>query len=142
MNINCKICLTNFENDVVFHKHLRTHKITQAEYYQTNFKRVDRYDGSIIKFKNKDYYFNTEFNSKNNLKKWIISFSKEAGINYCRRFLLRRKEMKSLIYSPSQFELRTLCYPSIKFFHKFYGKDSYENICKEIGLINRYDYNQ
>jgi hypothetical protein len=42
-----------------------------VEYYQKYYPRHDKYDGKIIKFKNKKQYFETEFNSRTNLRMWL-----------------------------------------------------------------------
>lgn len=139
MNNICKICNQIVSENSHFYK---IHKITQKSYYEKYFPRFDKFNGLQIEFKSEDSYFNKDFQDKNNLKKYLESISKEEGLNYLKEWLLKRKNNKGYIYSPSNLELRTLCYPSIKYFHNFYGKNSYENLCKEIGLINRYDYNQ
>ena len=74
MNNNvCKICSESFFEISGLHKHLKAHKLRIIEYYQTHYPRYDMQSGEIIKFKNKDQYFSTDFNSRENLKKWIES---------------------------------------------------------------------
>lgn len=134
--IICKICNQSFENDNLLLKHLRSHKITQAEYFQTHFPRRDKISGDIIKFKNKDYYFNTDFNDKRNLKKWFDSVSPEESKNYIIALFKERKERKNLIYSPSQAELRTLMFPGIKYINDNLG--DYFKFCADLGFKNRF----
>lgn len=139
MEINCPIC--NLKN--IDKKHPYSfHKIKYASFIEKYYPRFDLLSKESIKFKSEDNYFLTDFNDKRNLKKYLESISKEEGLFYLKNWLWRRKESKNLIYSPSEFECKSFCFPSIKFFHKFYGIDSYENICKEVGLINRYNYHQ
>ena len=61
--VKCAVCNAEFENDRKLHAHLKAHKLRMVEYYQKYYPRYDKYDGKIIKFKNKKQYFETEFNS-------------------------------------------------------------------------------
>ena len=119
--MTCKICSKELPGDSEFHKHLRSHKITQCEYYQKEYPRYDLFDKSIIKFKNKDYYFNTSFNSKGNLKRWLSSVPPEVGQKYVCDYLTMRKEKKGLLYAPSQIELRTMPLPGLKYIKEHFG---------------------
>lgn len=135
----CKIC----NESVIERSHFwKKHRKKESEYYKEFFPKYDLLTKELIPFKSPESYFNADFINKNNLKKWLESVSKEDGLMYLKNWLYRRKELKKLIYAPSNFELRTLCYPSIKYFHKKYGQGSYEIICLSLGLVNRYDYNQ
>ncbi len=133
----CKICGKNVVEDCHYYKY---HKITIANYHKQYFPRFDLFTKELINFKNKDSYFLTDFNDKRNLKKYLESVSKEKGLHYLKEWLLRRKKAKNLICAPGEFECKSLLFPSIKFFHKYYGRGSYENICREVGLIVRYCY--
>ena len=135
----CKIC-----NETVLERsHFwKSHHIKESDFYTTYFPRYDLYDNKKINFISRESYFLTDFNNKTNLKKYLQSSGKKEGLNYLKDWMLRRKNAKNLVYSPSHFELKTLLYPNIKSFHDFFGNNSYENMSKEIGLINRYDYNQ
>ena len=95
----CKICDQEFETDKSLHLHLKKHKIRIVEYYQTHYPRHDLYDGNIIKFKNKDQYFSTDFNSKTNLRLWLKQQPEEEAKNYLRNFLVKRIEKKHLVYN-------------------------------------------
>lgn len=135
----CKICNQPFIERSHFWK---SHKIKESDYYVKYELKFDKLNNNSIPFKSPEQYRLQDFENKNNLKKYLESNSKEIGLEYLKNWLNRRKELKNLIHSPSEWETRTLFFPSIKFFHKFFGQNSYENICQEIGLINRYDYNQ
>ena len=71
-NITCKICNEDFPANKNLHLHLRKHKIRVVEYYQKHYPKYDLHDGNIIKFKNRDQYFATDFNSKTNLRMWKV----------------------------------------------------------------------
>ena len=132
----CKICSKEFPGDAEFHKHLRSHKITQCEYFQKFHPRFDLFDKSIIKFKNKDYYFNTSFNSRGNLKRWLSSAPPEVGQKYVRDYLTIRKEKKGLVYAPSQIELRSLMCPGISWIEKNIG--DYNEFCQKLGFVSKF----
>ena len=132
----CKLCSLDFANDAVFHKHLKTHKMAQTVYYQKYYPRYDRYDGTIIKYKNKQYYFATEFNSKENLKQWLASVSPNTRRLYVINFLSLRRARKNLIYAPSQVELKTLMVPGIKYINENLG--GYNKMCEELGFKKRF----
>ncbi len=135
----CKICNESVSERAHFWK---KHRIKESNYYAQYFPRFDLLTNEPIEFKSPEQYFHTDFKDKNSLKKYLEKIDKVDGLSYLSKWMAKRQETKNLIYAPSHFELRTLCYPSIKFFHKFYGKYSYENICSLIGLNNRYNYNQ
>lgn len=134
----CKIC----GEIVTERKHFYSkHKIKESDYYTTHYPRHDLLTKELISFKSPESYFLNDFTSKPNLKKYLESIPKSDGLNYLKNWLLKRKESKNLIYAPGQFELKSLQFPSIKFFHKYYGQNSYENLCLELGLKIRYNYN-
>jgi hypothetical protein len=139
MQIDCPIC--NLKNIDKKHPY-SSHKIKYASFIEKYYPRFDLLTKEPIKFKSEDSYELTDFNDKRNLKKYLELATKEDGLSYLKNWVSRRKESKSLIYSPSEFECKSFCFPTIKFLHKFYGKDSYKKICEEAGLINRYDYSQ
>ena len=126
--VKCAICNKEFENDRKLHAHLKAHKMRMAEYYQTQYPRYDKYDGKIIKFKNKVQYFESDFNSRTNLRMWLKNSTIEEAKQYCKEILESRKNKKDLIYSPSQVELRTLMFPPIQYYNKIFG--DYYKLCE------------
>jgi|SRR5882724_11060964 len=134
--IVCQLCNEPFDTIPVFHKHLKSHKTAQTVYYQKYFPRFDKYDNSIIRYKNYDYYFSSDFNSKSNFKKWFIAAPVEQRKLYVVDFLSKRKEKKGLTFFPSQIELKTLMMPGIKYINGNLG--GYESLCKELGLKPRF----
>src|SRR6266404_4946702 len=132
---NCLVsdCQKEFETEASLHKHLKAHKLLLDTYYQTYIPRHDRFDGSIIKFKNKEQYLNTDFNRRENLRYWMLSHDKEEVKKYCKELLIKRKEKKEIIYSPTQVELRTTLMPPIQSYDELFG--SYYDLCRELGFI-------
>lgn len=134
----CKICDLEFETSKQLDAHVKVHGILLIEYYQQYYPRYDLYEKKIIKFKNKDQYFNADFNSRSNLKKWLVIQSKEKAIDYCTKLITKRKENKKLIYTPSQVELRSTMIPPIPFLNDLFG--GYYKTCENLGLKNKYEY--
>jgi len=138
-DVKCKVCEKQFSTIKSLHGHLKAHSLRQAQYYQQYYPRHDKFTGEIIKFKNRDQYLETDFNSRTSLKGWLEAVSDERAQGYCEEFLKDRKQKKNLIYAPSQIELRSLMFPPL---HYFKGKNfSYLKICKDIGLERKFYYN-
>lgn len=134
--VNCAICKQEFEEDRGLHAHLKAHQLRVVEYYQTHFARYDKFDGSIIKFKSKEQYFSTDFNSALNLKKWLDAKPPEDVRDYCQNLLVKRRDRKGLIYSPTQVELRSLKFPGVNYYNKLFG--DYYKLCSSLGLKNKF----
>lgn len=134
--VNCVICKEDFKDDRSLHAHLKAHELRMAEYYQTHLPRYDKFDGTIIKFKNKEQYLNTEFNTVANLRKWLESKPREEVVAYCENLLAKRKERKGLIYSLSQVELRSLKFPGVNFYNNTFG--NYYKLCEKLGFKNKF----
>jgi hypothetical protein len=137
-DLTCKICALACGDEAELLKHLRTHKISQAEYFQKHYPRYDKLDGGIIRFKSRDFYFNAEFNSRANFATWIRRASQDEAKSYIRAFLMNRKERKGLIYAPTQVELRTLMVPGMGFISKLFG--DYYAFTESLGLKRRFDH--
>lgn len=134
--IKCLIDNTEYDSIESFHMHLRRFKIKQKDYYEEYYPRKDISNGKKIEYKNYDQYFSQEFIDKNSLKRYLKDHPEE-GKTWSINYLKKRKESKGLMYSMSQAELRSLFTPSIKYFESV-GK--YNNICEDLGYVNRYDY--
>lgn len=135
--LKCLECNQDFEDNKLLHLHLRSHGLTMAKYYQTHYPRFDIYDKSLIKFKDKEFYFNNDFNTKSNMRLWISKVNKEEVRTYVRNFLIRRKKRKNLIYAPCQVELQSLPLPDINYLNELFG--DYCEFVKEIGLKPRFN---
>jgi len=136
--VKCKICNLEFETDKAFHGHLKSHKLRMVEYYQTHEPRYDLLTGELINFKNKDYYFSNDFNNKISMKKWLKAQTPEAQKDYLKKLLSQRKEKHSLIYAPTEVELRSITSPPIPYYHSLFS--DYYRLCGEVGFNNKYQY--
>lgn len=132
----CKECGKSFSSERSLHSHFKVHGLRVVSYYQKHFPRYDLYDGKIIKFKTKEDYFNREFNTRTNQRKWLESQKPEESRKYLTGLIKKRIEEKNITVAPCQVELRTLMAPSIIFYEKFF-KDYYE-LCSSLGLEKRY----
>jgi hypothetical protein len=134
--VTCKSCNEEFANDAALHRHIRKHKLHIPEYYQNYWPRYDKFDGKLIEFRNKEQYFSTDFNDRNNLRGWIQVTDQSVVRAYARAKLETRKDKKGLIYTPSQVELRTTMLPPITSYDRLFG--NYYELCAELGLKNRF----
>ena len=132
----CQICEKEFKDHGGLHKHLKAHDLRVAEYYQQQHPRHDLYNGDLIKFKNKDQYFSTDFNSRTNLKMWLKNVPEDEAKQYCVKTLKARKTAKNLVYAPTQVELRTLMFPPIHYYNMLF--DDYYEVCEKAGLKNKH----
>ena len=70
------------------------------------------------------------------MKKWLKQQPIEKAQEYCRSLLIKRKEEKGIVYSPTQVELRTIMSPSIIFYNKIFK--NYYDLCSSVGLTNKF----
>jgi hypothetical protein len=136
MSVICKVDGKEFKDDKALHMALKGYGLNKVKYYQKYFERRDLLTNELINFKTKEQYLNSDFNDKNNMKKWLKAQAPEKAQEYCKELLIKRKEVKNLTYSPTQVELRTIMAPSIIFYNSIF-KDYYD-ICSSIGLENKF----
>ena len=136
----CKIC----NEEVTVNNHYwKAHKIKEADYYQKYVPRYSKLTGELLKFKNRDFYLNNDFQDKNEMMEWFRDNAIEAKA-YALELLVNRIEKKKLIYAPSQVELRSLMMPSIIWYKKNLfspegNPQSYNSLCELMGLKVRFD---
>jgi|TARA_Y100000034_G_C6885389_1_gene406459 hypothetical protein len=133
--VECSVCQKEFEGDKNLHLHIKAHKLSIGDYYHTQFPRHDLHTKELIKFKNKEQYFSTDFNNKRNLKSWLKQVSMEKAKKYCKGLLTKRKREKGIEYTPTEVELRTLLVPPIHYYQIIFG--DYYKLCEEIGFKNK-----
>jgi|TARA_R110002020_G_scaffold204020_1_gene407864 hypothetical protein len=133
----CKNCGKEFDKDRGLHLHIKAHKLSIKDYYHQYFPRHDKHTGDLIKFKNKEQYFSSDFNNKRNLKSWLSKIPTSQAKEYCKELLVKRKKEKGLVYTLTEVELRTLPIPPIHFYESLFG--SYYSLCEEIGYKNKFE---
>jgi hypothetical protein len=136
MSVICKIDGKEFKDEKSLHLALKGYGLNKVKYYQTYYERRDLLTNELINFKSKEQYLNSDFNDKNNMKKWLKEQPTDKAQEYCKQLLIKRKESKNLTYSPTQVELRTIMAPSIIFYNKIF--QDYYDICSDIGLENKF----
>jgi hypothetical protein len=136
MSVICKVDGKEFKDEKSLHLALRGYGLNKEKYYHTYFPKKDLLTGDIILFKTKEQYLNSDFNDKNNMKKWLKQQPLGEAQEYCKNLLIKRKSEKNLIYSPTQIELRTIMSPSIISYNQIF--DDYYQLCSEVGLENKY----
>lgn len=139
----CKICNKEFDSEKGLHQHVfKTHNIHFSLYYHKFFPRYDKYTGELIKFKDKDYYFNNDFNNKISMRKWFNEAPQEEVKEYAKNLLLKTKIKKQELNckkAPCQIELRSLMCPSIITFEKIFNMP-FQKLMNFLGLECDYDY--
>lgn len=134
---NCLICGVGNPENSHFYKQ---HSLKQADYYIKYYNKKDLYSKELLPFRSRENYLENDFLNKNNLKNYLKTLDRQSKWSFCKELLLKRKEKKDLIYAPDQFYLKTLMQPPIQYYENTFEKNSYNKICEEIGLINRYNY--
>lgn len=133
----CKLC----GKEVVANNHFwREHKLKESEYYIANIPRFSKQTGEPIRFKNRDFYLNSDFNDKREMKAWFKAHPEEAK-TYAVEILNRRKQQKDLKYALSQVEMHSLGLPHIAWYETNFNQ-RYSGVCKELGLKPRFKYNK
>jgi hypothetical protein len=140
MSVICKVDGKEFKDEKSLHLALRGYGLNKEKYYHTYYPKKDLLTGDVLNFKNKEQYFNSDFNDKNNMKKWLKNQTIQEAQEYCKQLLIKRKEEKNLTYSPSQIELRTIMSPSVIFYNKIF--DNYYDLCSSVGLENKFIHPQ
>ena len=133
----CKACGKEFETDRQLHAHIKVHDLRVVGYYQKYYPRHDLHSKEIIKYKTKEQYFSTDFNSRTNMRLWLKNRDVAEAKEYCEKALLERKEKKDLTYTPSQVEMRTVLIPPIQYYDEIFG--NYYHFCESLGFKNKYE---
>jgi hypothetical protein len=136
MSVICKVDGKEFKDEKSLHLALKGYGLNKVKYYQKYYERRDLLTNELINFKTKEQYLNSDFNDKNNMKKWLKNQPIQQAQDYCKELLIKRKQNKKLIYSPTQVELRTIMAPSILFYNKIF--EDYYSLCSCIGLENKF----
>lgn len=96
MSIICKVDGKEFKDEKSLHFALRSYGLNKEKYYHTYYPKKDLLTGETINFKTKDQYLNSDFNDKNNMKKWLKEQPLDRAQEYCRNLLIKRKKDKNL----------------------------------------------
>lgn len=130
--ITCKICSEQFESEKKLHMHLRSHKITLAEYYTRYYPRNNLLTREPLPFKNKEQYFDRDFANRKQLLDWCAKTPDAQVKEYILELLDRRIKRKELKFGPSHVELKTSDMPTVDLYQKHFG--SYSKACDLVGV--------
>ncbi len=134
--IICAIDQSPHESLEALHKHLRSLKVKQEDYYTQWAPRRDRATGEVIPFKAPaSEYLKREFLNRNTLIRWFQQ-EPEAAREWATNWLRNRKAEKELIYAPCQVELRSLLCPSRIYYDRPLG--AYDDLCESLGYQIRF----
>ena len=131
----CKICNNSFNSERSLHAHLKKHKISLNEYYFAHYPRKNLLTGTLLPFKDKESYFENDFETRQQLIDWCrICESESPNIvkPYIISLLKQRIEKKQLKYGPTHLDLETSLMPSIDIYKKHFG--SYTEACSAAGV--------
>lgn len=132
----CQIC--GQDNSLENH-YWKVHDISIKNYYEKYFPKKDLYSGEKLLFKNLDSYIFNDFIDKHNLKKYLESCLLSEKQRYCKNLLSKRKELKNLIYTMTEVELKSIQTPSVAYLLKLFEDiGGYYKVCEELGFKNKY----
>jgi len=130
--IECKVCKKTFKSERALHCHLKAHDMTIAEYYTQFFPRKNKLTGENIPFKDKDSYFDTDFNNYSELKKWCNITHADEVKEYILKLLKKRISSRNLNRAPGHLELLINKMPTIDHYRTHFG--SYSKASSLLGV--------
>jgi ERCC4 domain len=131
----CVWCGSKFPENSHYYKQ---HGVTIANYYRRHFPKTDLFTKAAIEFKNLEHYYCVDFNNKQDLRKYVENLPEKK--TYLSSLLTRRIEVKQIAFAPSQVELKSLGFPSIKYFNTIFSKEGgYYKLCATLNLRNRFE---
>ena len=128
----CKVCEEEFETQRALHSHIKKHKLSIKEYYESFYNRRNLYNGRPIEFKNVEQYFSQNFDNIGQMKRWMNASPKEVVQELLLWYLSSRVEKKGFKYAPSHIDLKTSKFPCIDDYARLFG--SYKEACDSIGI--------
>ena len=129
---HCKICNSSFASERSLHAHLKKHKIGLNEYYVSHYPRKNLLTGTYLAFKDKESYFEKDFENRKQLLRWCEIESPENVKRQIKKMLAYRVKSKNLKHAPCHLELETSEMPTIDLYKKYFG--SYSNVCAEVNI--------
>ena len=96
MSVICKVDGKEFKDEKSLHLALRGYGLNKEKYYHTYYPKKDLLTGDTINFKTKEQYFNSDFNDKNNMKKWLKEQPLEKAQEYTKQLPKEESKKKKL----------------------------------------------
>ena len=132
MQSKCLECNNIFQSERALHTHIKKHKFSLGDYYRKHHPKKNLLTGTLLAFKDKESYFDKDFDNREQLLRWCEIESPEIVKGYVKKMLANRIKNKELNYAPFHLELETSDMPSIDIYKKHFG--SYSKVCDEIGV--------
>ena len=130
--IFCAVCNKEFSSRTSLHKHLKQHGLTMAEYYTMHFPRYNKLTGEPLPFKNINHYFERDFSTKQQLKKWCNEAPEKEVKDYILNIMKERQSQKQRKYAPFHLEIKSCFLPDIDVYRKIFG--SYNQAAQQADL--------
>lgn len=130
MSFNCLECEQDFDSERSLHAHIKKHGIFLHDYFVKHFSRRNLLTNELLPFKNKETYFEHDFNTIDELYAWCSSANQETVRNYILDKLESRVRTRNLSCAPNEIELYTSRLPSIHIYKKLFK--SYTFACDKI----------
>ena len=128
----CAECKKEFEGRSSLHKHLKQHGLSMAEYYTLHYPRYNKLTGEPLSFKNIEHYFERDFSTRQQLRKWCNEAPQKEVGDYILSIMSKRQCKKQREYAPFHLEVKSCFLPDIDTYRKIFG--SYNEAVKKIGL--------
>ena len=141
IHLKCKVCGEEFNYFAELQKHLRYyHKLSCKTYFETYWKRIDRFNGTKLEYKSFDQYITCDFVDKKNYKNWLKTLSKEECSDYFKSKLGQYCDLKSIDVAPGQVECQSInCLLPVSTMESFSGMP-YNDLYQKHGLHSRFNY--
>ena len=132
MSFNCLECEELFNSERSLHAHIKKHDLFLHDYYVKHFERKNLLTNELLPFKNKDSYFELDFEHIHQLYQWCNQADGTLVKEYIKDKLATRIESRKLTFASNEIELFTSFLPSIDIYRKYFI--SYNYLCEELNI--------
>jgi hypothetical protein len=132
MSFNCLECNKDFDSERSLHAHIKKHDLFLHDYYVKHFERKNLLTNELLPFKNKESYFELDFEHLYQLYKWCDQADGVLVKEYIKDKLQTRIESRNLKFAPNEIELFTSFLPDIDICKKHFI--SYSYLCEELNI--------
>ncbi len=147
MKEKCEICNEQYDGEA-FVKHLRKHKIKIEDYYLKYLPRFDHFSQEPIRFKTREQYLYSMFNTRTNMINFFKQNEKNQGNSpelnrwAAKEIVALRQSFRDFKYVPSTIEARTSLLPTPLLMEKY--DFDYNKLWKSVSktIIAKYDYSE
>ena len=108
----------------------------RERYYTIHYPRINKLPGEPLPFKKFEHYFERDFTTKQQLKKWCANAPATEVGEYILGLIEKRQLKKNRQHAPFHLEAKSCFLPDIDTYRKIFG--SYNEAVKKIGLYPLY----